>query len=304
MPDPGRIPDRDEAATAVAVLDDDGLARFLERELRARGADPDGQYPCCGALVLNGHWPDCPGDAWDGVPAWQYRPMNPGGDPGPTPDPDDDVVRRLELLPGAVDSSGWPRALTPTDWSGRENVPAPDLLWSDDLGHGLIYGHEINWLVGAPGCGKTWLLLHACIEAVAAERRVLWLEGSGDRNPLPERLTLLGCPEVIDGIQHLPSDTWAEAEPEDRAAAIDWLAEGLLVIDSATSTGCGETAEAFTAWRRLYLPEGRYGAIVADHSPKRLVDGQRLPRRDRHRLQAHHRRVLTVHLWHAVEPPR
>ena len=193
-------------------------------------------------------------------------------DPEPVPDNDD----LPGPLPGTVDAHGWPVALACTDWSASTDAPAPDLLHCDHLGHGLVYGYDVNWLVGPPSAGKTWVALRCALEAVADERAVLWIEGSGDRNPLHVRCATLGCSEAVDGIRHITSDTWWAAEPEDRVAAIAWLAGGLLVIDAANSTGCGETAESYQHWRRRFLPDGAYGAVVIDHPPKRLVDGERL----------------------------
>ena len=201
-------------------------------------------------------------------------------DQPPEPEPDDRVVR-LELLPGRVNAEGFPIALLGrvTDWAKRAHAPAPSLLWSDDLGHGLLYDGpgETCWIVGAAGGGKTWLALRAALEVIAQGRRVVWIEAQGDRNPLHDRCADLGCAEAIDGITHLTADRWLAAEPEDRSALIEWLGTGLLVIDSATNSGVGNTTESYAVWAGRYLPPGDFTGLVLSHPPKRLVDGQRLP---------------------------
>ena len=196
--------------------------------------------------------------------------------PGPDPDPDPGP------LPGTTDDNGWPIAVTPIDWTDVDNAELPALLHSQALEHGLLYRHGVNWLTGRPKTGKTWLALLAALEVVAEDALVLWIMGGEDLSPLHQRCAQLGCAEAVNGITALTGHQWATAEPEDRAAMLTWLGDGLMVIDSARSTGAGQQDWTLKRWLDLYLGNRRPdrplpGVIVIDHVPKRLLDGERIP---------------------------
>jgi hypothetical protein len=72
--------------------------------------------------------------------------------------------------------------------------PQPVLLTRTDL-HALLYGARVNALFGDPENGKTWVALAACVEALLARRRVLFLDlDHNGAEAVIGNLLLLGAP--------------------------------------------------------------------------------------------------------------
>ena len=92
------------------------------------------------------------------------------------------------------------------------------------------------------------------VKTIEAGRNVLWIDGEDTPARIKSRLDTLATTTYRGaGFHWIRSDAWAgHAEIEDRRAVIDWLHDGLMVVDSASSTGAGQTDESYDAWERLY----------------------------------------------------
>ncbi len=232
------IADHDAAATAVAVLDDGGLAAWIENELRARGIEPDMDM-------------DADSDS--------------KAEPEPWPQPDPDPGEPEHLL----DAEGWPLAIPCADTTGdpdREPETA-DLL-------GIAYSGKVNWLAAHPGLAKSWIMLWMVADLIDNGRRVIWADGEDSPRVFAKRLHILGRGDVAASglVRWVAADDWRFAGPEAQRAAAAWATGGHAFIDAASSTGAGEDAAAFMAWRAAFidpLTAAGVGVTVADHLPKR-----------------------------------
>jgi hypothetical protein len=140
------------------------------------------------------------------------------GDPGPPEPEPDDPPRPPEPNwpedPGPLE----PYDLEPTSFhvNGHRTIeePEPDLyvdiaaLLDGELpeppkpvllrrvdGHALLYAGRVNGLFGDPETGKTWVAEAACVEALRAERRVLFMDlDHNGVEAVVANLLLLGAP--------------------------------------------------------------------------------------------------------------
>lgn len=218
-------------------MDDDGLADWIEHELRARGIDPD---------------------------------MAADGEREPLPEPDPEAAP----LPGTTDATGWPVGLPTADTSGDPDTEpeAADLLgiaYRDKVNFVSAHpGLGKSWVMLAMAaqvidqdCRVLWIDGE---DQPAVFARRLHTLGRGD----------IAASVFVRWVDALD---WRTAEPEDIAAAAAWAADGPsgpghVFIDAASSTGAGETGESFAAWRHKFLePFTRLGVgvTVADHLAKR-----------------------------------
>ena len=163
----------------------------------------------------------------------------------------------------------------PEDFYGT-GEKRPAALTRDD-GETLIYRNTLNWIGGLAGSGKSWVALMA---ALRSDRTFYW-DFEDKPQTLGERATLLG------GIDIVTDDTrfryargynllhdYGDGDQADRAdfdAAVTWLGDGLLVIDTASSAGCPMDGGDVIPWIKEFVePWKARGAtiIVIDHLPK------------------------------------
>lgn len=149
--------------------------------------------------------------------------------------------------------------------------PAPAL--------GLIAVDQRCWLLAPPGTGKTWMMLAAAVEAAAAGRRTLIIDGESGADRLRRRLDLLAPLDAWgDHIDAVDAVSWAASSPSQRRRlleAVDWAA-----VDAASSTGAGITDDDYATWHARHVApalDTDRGLLVLDHPRKRAAGEDRAP---------------------------
>ena len=163
----------------------------------------------------------------------------------------------------------------PEDFYGT-GEKRPAALTRDD-GETLIYRNTLNWIGGLAGSGKSWVAL---VAALRSDRAFYW-DFEDTSQTLGERATLLGGIDIVtDDTRfryargHNLLHDYGDGDQADRAdfdAAVTWLGDGLLVIDTASSAGCPMDGGDVIPWIQEFIdPWKARGAtiIVIDHIPK------------------------------------
>lgn len=170
---------------------------------------------------------------------------------------------------GFVDLGDW--------WDNPRPPKAPDLAIRTD-GTGLLYLDQLNWVHGDSGSGKTWIVLVAMAQTIAAGHHVAWIHYE-DPNPVTviERLRLLGATrgDVIDRFHYFDP----QGNPLDVALLLRLCADHDIVhvgLDSAgealNAAGISEDADAevgpwITTVPRALVNHG-IGFTAVDHGTK------------------------------------
>lgn len=161
---------------------------------------------------------------------------------------------------------------------GIPDKPPPVLLTRDD-GHALFYAGKVNVLFGDPECGKTWIALAACVEAMRAGRRaaIVDLDHNGAEEIVSRLLALGATPAMLSD-----PNRFRLAEPEESdelilvvaelrrwrpaAAVVDSIGELLPMLGLSSNSPDDYTS----ANRRVLTPLANAGAavIAIDHMPK------------------------------------
>ena len=160
-----------------------------------------------------------------------------------------------------------------------------------DGGGTLLYAGKVNSIHGEPGSGKTWLAVITAISAMAQGLRVLWWDHEDKPATLAIRAQLLGGLDVFDP-DKLRYITPSLIEDKDAMnAANAWLVgngqPGLVVIDSAESSGAPSDGKPIAEWYTNYIiPWQDSGAtvLILDHVPKAREDRPRGPIGSTHKL--------------------
>jgi len=182
----------------------------------------------------------------------------------------------LEAMPesNANDGmEGWDWIDLAPIWEGDYAPPRPSMLERSD-GVALLYPGRVHSLAGEPGGGKTWVALHAILEAVRSGGTGLMIDYEDNPASFVARLQALGA-------------TVAEAErivyvrPTGPLGAVDRhrllsLAVSLAVIDSVGESLAveGESPnddDAVARWMRLLprmLAQGGAAVLLLDHVTK------------------------------------
>lgn len=164
------------------------------------------------------------------------------------------TAEAVERVLGRPWTDALPDRRTPVNAGDPIPRPSPPDLF------GLFYSGLSNLLTGPPGIGKTWLS-DEVIHAAAVAGRVLIIDGDDSEAEYSRRALILNKPELTttESIRRVEGHDWATAEPEHRGLAIDWLTDGfgqgLLVLDSGTALGSGDSLDQWTAFRREHIPE-------------------------------------------------
>lgn len=160
----------------------------------------------------------------------------------------------------------------------RGEVPEllPTMLCRTD-GQALIYPGLLHWVMGEPGCGKTWLALLAALAVVRAGGSALYLDYEGSQRIIGSRLVWLGATESeAEGLDYTrPSGGSANTGPA-AARRVRENRHALVVVDGAAKAmardGLDEDrASEVLGWlERLVWPICAAGAavVVLDHVPK------------------------------------
>lgn len=112
----------------------------------------------------------------------------------------------LDSLAARVEAVQTSEALEYSEWdamelagviSGEHPDPEPTVLVRND-GACLLYPGKIHSVAGEPECGKSWIMLHACLEQMEAGRSAFYLDFEDDAPSVVDRLLGLGAaPELI-----------------------------------------------------------------------------------------------------------
>jgi hypothetical protein len=170
---------------------------------------------------------------------------------------------------------------------GLPQPPAPIFCHRED-GVALFYAEQVSVVFGDPESGKTWLVMAACIEALADGLRVLLIDAdhNGASQTLSRLLLLGGSPDALSD-----PDRFRLAEPEDAQDLLAVVAEArrwqpaVAVVDSVGEVlpmlGLSSNSpDDYThAHRRVFRPLMLSGAavLIVDHlakSPDSRAAGQ------------------------------
>lgn len=160
----------------------------------------------------------------------------------------------------------------------RGEVPEllPTMLMRSD-GQALLYPGLLHWVMGEPGCGKTWLALVAVLAEAMVRVPVMYLDYEGSRRIVGHRLARIGATETdVEAVDYARP---AVGSTQAGAAAVRRIREHghrLVVIDGAAKSmahdGVDEDkASDVLGWmERLVWPLCAAGAavLVLDHVPK------------------------------------
>ena len=163
-------------------------------------------------------------------------------------------------------------------------VQPPTPFFSRSDGKPLLYERALGWLYGPSGWGKSWVSLMACREALDAGYHVAYVDYELGTDDFKERALMLGLyqylkpdPARLGLLRHVPG---YQLELGDRSEIAEWASgddgEGLIIIDSAGSSGCPDDGpKGVPEWLaehiRPYqlLPDSKRPAIlVVDHVSK------------------------------------
>ena len=242
---------------------------------------------CLGCWTSNG--PVYDADLWQQRdPQWLAILNNSEPMPEPPDDPDrempaDPIPENMpgeipgKPLPGTTNPDGWPVAIH----DDRIAVAAGDTIalpQPPDL-FGLFYSGLTNMITGSPDTGKTYFVLAAARDAHVSGR-LLWLDAEDTAETFSRRCLQLSCPELTTSadVRRVNHSDWIAAEPEDLQASFEWLSQGfgpgLIVIDSGTGSGTGDSLDQWTAWMHKHLPDRKtgVGSILIMHPVKNPED--------------------------------
>ncbi|WP_242908694.1 bifunctional DNA primase/polymerase [Actinomadura terrae] len=234
-------------------------------------ANPTGQTSCdCAGqltgLIVSGAHPITVGATALTPP--QPDPTRPPPDPTPQTSPEPDQTRSR--------TSWWPRNLAGVI-AGQEDEPPPAVLARAD-GARLFYTGKVNAILGESESGKTWVLLLAVAQTLAAGRTVTYLDFEDTAAGIIGRLRALGVPDTdLTRLHYIgPDETLHATASDDLREHLDAVEADLIGLDgvNAAMTLLGldlEKNKDATAFAQLLLkPLARAGGavVMVDHVPK------------------------------------
>ncbi|SDN51194.1 AAA domain-containing protein [Klenkia soli] len=197
---------------------------------------------------------------------WEGAPLPPEP-PSWEPSPATDAPRLAEHVDIAALLAG-----------GLPEPPQPVLLRRQD-GHALFYAGMVNVVFGDPECGKTWIALAACVEALQSDRRatVVDVDHNG-ASEIVSRLLLLGAhPQTLsdpslfrlyepDDADELRATVTALRLWRPAVAIVDSLGEVIPMLGLSSNS----PDDYSTAHRSVLTALADAGAavIAVDHLPK------------------------------------
>lgn len=194
-------------------------------------------------------------------------------------DTDTDTAGETEVAP-AERTSWWPKNLAAV-LAGEQTEPEPSVLARDDK-HCLFYAGKVNGLLGESESGKTWILLAAVAQELAAGRPVLYVDFEDTDTSIVARLRGLGVPdEQLDPQAGLftylaPDESLHTVASADLTEVLTLSTYSLIGLDgvNAAMTLLGLDLSSNTDATRfaqvLLKPLAKTGAAVVtvDHVPK------------------------------------
>jgi hypothetical protein len=221
--------------------------------------DCDGQLT---GLIVGGAYPVAGATALTPLEAPRQREPEPQTEPEPS---------------GRERTSWWPRSLAAV-LAGEEEEPPPAHLIRED-GSRLLYDGKVNALLGESESGKTWVALLAVTQALAAGRRVAYLDFEDTLPGVAGRLRSLGTTpdQMLAHLDYIgPDETLHAAASDDLREHLDATQPALIVLDgvNAAMTLLGldlEKNKDATSFAQLLLRPLTVGGacvVVVDHLPK------------------------------------
>lgn len=159
---------------------------------------------------------------------------------------------------------------------GDEPEITPSLLYRAD-GQALLYPGLLHWVMGEPGCGKTWLALVACLAGAQSGVTSLYLDYEGSRRIVGGRLARLRATEEdVERIAYARPSGGSQTTGPGAVRVVRDLGAGLVIIDGAAKAMAREgldedrAAEVLGWLERMVWPLCAAGAavVVLDHVPK------------------------------------
>lgn len=159
---------------------------------------------------------------------------------------------------------------------GEEPEIVPTMLFRSD-GLALIYPGLLHWVMGEPGCGKTWMALVAELAAVQAGIPSLYLDYEGSRRIVGARLAHLGASEYDAGqIAYVRPQGGSTTTGPGALRLVQERAIGLVVIDGAAKAMAREgldedrASDVLGFLERMVWPlcEAEAAVVILDHVPK------------------------------------
>jgi len=152
-----------------------------------------------------------------------------------------------------------------------EALPEPEQLIP-----GFLYTEGVHWIDGAPGDGKTSLMMSQCRQLLEADRHVIWLDWESGMRPALRRLLATGVSE-----QHIKAGfhyAYNPEKPEDVLAELltAWP-NALVVLDSCSKAlsarGIDENSNTeVTEWTKRLVDfvksRPNRALVVIDHVSK------------------------------------
>ena len=172
-----------------------------------------------------------------------------------------------------------PAATGPQWWAPRERFLStgerrPAALTRSD-GQTIIYLHTLNWVSGLPACGKSWIGLLAAL----ASPRSIYVDFEDGPQTLGERSLLLGAFAHVqnsDMFRYVSGYDIRNDDPDQPPGvirdAVDWVGDGVVIIDTAGSAGCPMDGSDVRDWLDMMVTPWRRNnatVVILDHIPKR-----------------------------------
>lgn len=159
---------------------------------------------------------------------------------------------------------------------GEEPEISPTILHRSD-GKALIYPGLLHWVMGEPGCGKTWFALVAALATAKQQLTSLYLDYEGSRRIVGGRLARLGATEWdVTNISYVRPSGGSVTSGPAAARIVKERDVGLVVIDGAAKAMAREgldedrASEVLGFLERMVWPLCEAGAavVILDHVPK------------------------------------
>lgn len=159
---------------------------------------------------------------------------------------------------------------------GEEPEIVPTMLFRSD-GRALIYPGLLHWIMGEPGCGKTWLALVSAWSGAQVGATSLYLDYEGSRRIVGGRMGRLGATEdEVTNVAYVRPSGGSQATGPAAARLVRDHGAVLMVIDGVAKAlardGLDEdNASDVLGWlERMVWPVCEMGAavVVLDHVPK------------------------------------
>lgn len=206
-----------------------------------------------------------------------------------------DQLRVARAASEAGKASSWSYVDLEPFVNGDHTIPPPTVLERTD-GLALLYAGKVNAIYGESETGKSWIVLEACRQQLAAGAHVLYLDFEDTAQTLVGRLLALQTPPeaIVERVWYARPDENFEDAGRKRLDEMLTVHPTLCVVDGVTEAmhllrlapNDNEDAAAFNA--RLLRPLAETGAAVVsiDHVTKDRQTRSRYAIGAQHKLSA------------------